>query len=292
MKTKITINNDNLEKVAYNQKEFPVYVRKEILSSYPNYAAISHWHDDVEFIYIISGQMHYSINGKQVLLSPNTGIFINSRQLHYGFSPEHYECEFLCILLHPVLLCSSPYVEQRFVTPILENESLPYLLLHNGHDGEQNILTILQEMYALHSSETFGLIVQKLFFQLWENLYTLSGYAQKKQVPRNQHLTILKDMIRFISLYYMEKITLEEICAAGKVGKTSCCKIFQNYTNQTPFSYLTEYRLKKSIDLLLTTDLTISEICFDVGFSGASYFTETFKKYYFCTPSDYRAQHS
>lgn len=289
---KIEIKEDKSEKVSYNKTDFPVYVRKGILSTYPNYAAISHWHDDVEFISVISGQMRYSINGKQVLLTPGEGIFVNTRQLHYGFSKEHQECIFLCILMHPFLLCSSSYVEQKFVIPVLQNEDLSYLILHPDNGYERNILYVLKEIYEQAASDTFALKVQELFFKIWENLYFLSGHVEKKLLPRNHHLTILKDMIRFIGSHYTEKISLLDISQAGKVGKTSCCTIFQKYTNQTPISYLTEYRLKKSLELLLTTDKTISEICFEAGFSGASYFTETFKKSYGCTPGEYRSLHS
>ncbi|MDD3404211.1 MAG: AraC family transcriptional regulator, partial [Hespellia sp.] len=149
-----------------------------------------------------------------------------------------------------------------------------------------------KDILVLTSSDLFALKTQEVLFQIWENLFLLSGHTEKKQVPRNQHLTILKDMIHFISNHYTEKISLEEISLAGKISKTTCTHIFVKYTNQTPFSYLTEYRLKKSTELLLTTDCTISEICFEVGFSGASYFAETFKKSYHCSPSEYRSAHA
>lgn len=289
MQTEIELKNDKSEKVAYNMPEFPAYIRKGILSTYPNYSAISHWHDDIEFIFIISGQMQYNINGKHVLLKSGEGIFVNTRQLHYGFSKEHEECIFICVLLHPLLLCSSPFVEQKYIIPVLTNECMPYLVLHKDNSNENNILKFVREIYDQSSVATFALKVQDLFFRIWENLFLLSGHIEKKQVPYNQNLTILKEMIRFIYSHYSEKISLADISQAGKVGKTTCCAIFQKYTNETPISYLIEYRLKISIDLLLTTDKTISEICFEVGFSGASYFTETFRKFYGCTPTEYRS---
>ncbi|MDD2980941.1 MAG: AraC family transcriptional regulator [Hespellia sp.] len=292
MQVEIDVNKDYSEKVSYNRAEFPVYVRKGILSTYPNYAAIGHWHDDIEFIYILSGEMYYNINGRRVLLRAGDGLFVNTRQIHYGCSPDHQECTFICILFHPLLLCSSAYVEQQFVLPVLQNDCLPYLRLQGQDENERQILLVLQDIFRQSTSDLFALKTQELLFRIWENIFQLSGHIEKKQVPRNQHLTILKDMIHFISNHYTERISLEEISLAGKISKTTCTNIFVKYTNQTPFSYLTEYRLKKSTELLLTTDSTISEICFEVGFSGASYFTETFKKSYHCTPSEYRGKYA
>ena len=86
----------------------PAYTIHKLLSHYPNYSAISHWHDDIEFLMIRSGQIQYNVNGKILTLEQGQGIFVNSRQMHYGFSESHRECEFFCILIHPMLLCTLP----------------------------------------------------------------------------------------------------------------------------------------------------------------------------------------
>lgn len=290
MQVQLNNKNDLSENVFYDIPDFPLYVRSGSLSSYPNFSAISHWHDDLEFILVWSGHMEYNINGTTVTLQEGEGIFINTRQLHYGFSKNYEECVFLCILIHPVLLCSSPYVEKNYVTPIIENESMPYFVLHSDRKYEQTILERLNEMYRCRHDALSALKVQSLFFIIWENLFLLSDNAKQQPVTGNEHLSVLKDMIRFIYENYADKISLAQISQAGKVGKTTCCAIFQKYTNATPVSYLTNYRLKKSIELLETTDKTISEICFEVGFSGASYFAETFRSLYGCTPTQYRAR--
>lgn len=95
-------------------------------------------------------------------------------------------------------------------------------------------------------------------------------------------------MINFIQYNYKESVTLSEIAAAGAVCKTECCAVFKKYVNLTPIAYLNDYRLRKSLELLVKTDMTVCEICYEVGFSGASYFSETFKKVFGCTPIEYR----
>ena len=290
MQIELTSKNDKSEKVAYNISGFPLRICDGVLSKFPDYSAIAHWHDDLEFMYILSGSMQYNINGEIITLHENDGIFINARQLHYGFSSTHNECSFICMLLHPILLCASPYIEQNYILPILQNDNLPYLYLHHGKKHEKKILELIQTIYNSSSTPLFALKAPSLFFTVWENLYQLSGNINNASIPYNQHLSLLKSMIDYISNHYSEKITLDDICKYGQVGKTTCCNIFQKYTNKSPISYLTDYRLNKSIDLLLNTDKHISEICFDVGFSGASYFAETFHKSHGCTPTQFRSQ--
>ena len=124
-----TFNLDSSETVAYNNPLFPAYIRSGILSSYPDYSAVSHWHKDLEFIVIKKGAMTYNVNGELYDLYKGSGIMVNSRQLHYGFSPEHKECEFICILLSPELLSGNDWFYQNYIEPVTENSLYPYLLL-------------------------------------------------------------------------------------------------------------------------------------------------------------------
>lgn len=75
------------ERIFYNTPDFPLYLGEQHISVFVNYSALSHWHDDVEFIVVRSGRLHYNINGTVLVLEPGQGLFINSRQLHNGFSP-------------------------------------------------------------------------------------------------------------------------------------------------------------------------------------------------------------
>lgn len=279
---------DRSERVHYNKTDYPAYIRQGILSHFPNYSAESHWHDDIELISILSGCMDYNINGEIVTMHQGEGVFVNSRQFHYGFSDTHQECVFICILLHPVLLCSTSYVEQKFVMPIIMNDSLSYHKLSPENPWEKKVLDIIQELFDYHDTATVELKVQSLFSALWIELYKHLLTESSNSPVYSHHLTSLRSMMSYIQSHYKEKIGLADICKTGNVGKTSCTTIFMKYTNQTPIEYLTDYRLRKSIELMRTTDLSLAEICYEVGFSGASYFTETFHKNFGCSPSVYR----
>lgn len=284
------INKDRSERVAYDKSDFPVYIRKGILSAYPNYSAESHWHDDVEFIFILYGSMQYNINGEVTTLNQGEGIFVNTRQLHFGYSENKEECVFICVLLHPILLCSSRTIEQKYVMPLLFNEHIPFYRFTQKDQWETDLLYSIQEMYNACTSDVFELKVQQEFYKIWIALYEHFTFIKKENTFKHHHLSALKDMISFIGENYQDKLTLENIAKAGKVAKTSCCAIFNKYVNKTPNEFLTDLRLRKAIELLSDTDMTIFEISYNVGFSGASYFTEVFHKYYDCTPKEYKTK--
>lgn len=122
---------------------------------------------------------------------------------------------------------------------------------------------------------------------LW--IHLLEHIPQEKTTELNHtNLSVLKKMIGFIQQNYAEKITLSDISAAGTVGQSKCCILFKKYTGQTPNDYLIQYRINKSIELLKNTDMSITEISTTIGFSGSSYYSETFRKYLGETPTSYR----
>ena len=95
-------------------------------------------------------------------------------------------------------------------------------------------------------------------------------------------------MVGFIQKNYKKKISLAEIAASGAVGESKCCRLFAKYFSQSPNQYLNQYRLNKSLDLLLNTDLPITEIALCTGFSGASYYAEMFRRWMGKSPREYR----
>ena len=287
----VPVKSDFSEIVAYNIPDFPFYVRRGLLSNYPDYAAISHWHDDLEFIRVLSGSMQYNINGSVVTLEEGDGIFVNSRQLHYGFSDIHQECDFFCFLFHPMLLCSSSYVEETFVIPILSNLAFPFCLLKKDIPWQKEILDILDMIHPKTEEPAFALHAQKHAFSIWEILYQNIPKNAAASPSHYHQFSILKNMVGFIQKNYSQKITLADIAASGNVCKSSCGNIFREYLNQTPIAYPNYYRLLKSIDLMGRSDLTLAQISYLVGFSGASYYTETFHQQFGCSPSEYRSLH-
>ena len=82
------LDQNKSEKVNYDYCGYPFYIRKGFLSNYANYAALNHWHDAIELIAVINGEMDYNVNGQILNLPPGSGIIINSGQMHYGFSDQ------------------------------------------------------------------------------------------------------------------------------------------------------------------------------------------------------------
>ena len=285
----VTLREDYSEAVNYNFKDFPAYISRGRLSLYPDYTWISHWHEDLEFIAVLSGEMDYNVNGEITTLKAGEGIIVGSRQLHYGFSQERRDCDFICILLHPLLFCTVPVVEQTYVAPASDPAAFSFLFLSPEVSWQARILQLLTRMYdALEQSHPI-LRIQTLGFEIWQELFLhLPKDCGQKRNHASRQLSVLKDMIRFIHLHYDKKLSLADIAEAGSVCKSGCNDLFRRYLHKSPVAYLIEYRLQQSVRLLRTTDLSVTEIAALTGFTDSSYFTKTFREHFSCSPRDYR----
>ncbi len=286
----VDVRGDGSEKVKYDYDGYYAYIRRGLLSNYPNFAADSHWHDDLEFISILSGSMDYKVNGEPVHLEAGQGIMVNARQLHYGFSESHTECEFYCVLLHPMLLCVSQQIDREFVSPILADTSLPYVLLDSRTEWQRLILADIERIYQAKELPTAPLVIQNTFYHIW-TLLSENAIKVRSVKKQDRNLSVLKDMLSFIQKHYTGRISLEEIARSGNVSKSTCLMIFKKYLQDTPTNYLIGYRLKQAVKLLTGGEaLSITEIALEVGFGGVSYFAETFRKHYGCSPSELRGK--
>lgn len=288
-------NQDLSETIAYNNPLFPAYARYGILSRYPDYSAVSHWHGDLEFILIKKGRMTYHVNGDLIELTENNGIMVNSRQVHYGFSAKRQECEFICILLSPELFRGNQWFYENCIEQITENTSCPYLFLDHG-GWQKDVLDRLERLYAVFENDSSDLQTEPLsYFEVMEHFISIMKIlfenlpgrqtVSKKESPE---LTSFKDMITYIENHYTEHIALEDIASAGACCKSRCSVLFKKYLRDTPISYTTKLRLRKSLAALLDSDACITDIAYEYGFGGASYYCETFRKYYKISPLKYR----
>ena len=281
------LNSDASENVAYNNPDFPAYIKKGQLSSYPDFRAVSHWHNDLEFILILEGQMSYDVNGQKISLQTSEGIFVNSRCFHYGYSDAHAECLFLCILLSPQLLSSNTYFVQNCLNPLIQNTHFPYQKLSPAIQWQNAILRDLEALYEenLENIQPFVILEKSahIFRLLSENMNFFPDHDKNAE-----DVLALTAMIGYVQKNYPNKILLKDISSAGNCCKTKCTSLFQKYLSTSPMLYLNRYRLEKSIFLLRNTAMSITEVAYACGFSNTSYFCELFHKYYHITPMQCR----
>lgn len=290
MKYILDILSDKSERIPYNIHDVPIYVGLGHLSNFMNFAASSHWHDDVEFSVILSGQMTYNINGSIYVIKEGDGVFINSRQFHNNYSVDYTDCKYICLVFHPLLLSANHFIERELIFPVIKNIAFPFITLSNEVVWHAKLLKTVSLIYELSMEKhtASNLLIQSHLFNIWYLLYTSMPETGQSYVQYNNRLSALHNMIGFLQKNFDNKISLLDIAYSGNISQSYCISIFNEYLHQTPIQYLTGYRLNRSADLLKNTAMNITEIALSSGFNGTSYYGEIFRKYFGCSPSEYR----
>ena len=236
--------------------------------------------------------MNYYMNGKRVLLNAGEALMVNSRQMHYGYSENGQDCDFIRILCHPKIFITNSVLYQSYIAPVLSNPSLEYLHLKPAHPEDIEALRLLPEILRIKKEHpaAYEIEAAALLSILWCRL--LRSYPmmpdESAAKPQEPDLLVQREMVSYIYSHYSESINLDEIAAAGKVCRNKCCQIFRRYLSQSPIDFLNHYRLEVSCHLLSNTKMSIAEICTACGFHHQSYYSKIFLRTYSCSPRDFR----
>lgn len=142
--------------------------------------------------------------------------------------------------------------------------------------GEKNFGDILEGSWAGVSDRMYQ--------------YFLAAAAELIQRKRqSQHaVRMIPKVVNFLELNYMKKITQSECADYFHINKDYLSRAFKNYTGIGMAKYLNTIRIRKSQELLRSTDLQVMEIADRVGYFDAKYFSRQFKLATGMTPAQYR----
>jgi len=109
---------------------------------------------------------------------------------------------------------------------------------------------------------------------------------------KKYHLQTVERAKEHIAGNYTRDLTLAEIADNSCISLFHFSRIFKTFTSYSPHRYLVDTRLKNAEQLIKTSDLPITEICFSSGFGSLEYFSSAFKTKYRLSPSKFRALNS
>lgn len=273
--------SDAAQRIHYKNPLIPLCVQHGSVKT----PMLCHWHGEIELLLPIRGHLTCKVNNQQIEVAQGNAIFINARQLHYGYSKDGTDCEYLSICFKPELLCANNEISRRFVFPILTNPDMPWMLLHQDKPSHKLLINSISSIDSLFHAGQALPIMAKLY-EFWHGLYENAQPNTANRIDSNTHT--MRRMLEYIRTHYKEHINLEKIAAAGGVCRSKCCQIFKQFMHNTPNHYLNSFRLEKAIEMLENTESSITEIASSCGFGSASYFSEFFLQNMGCSPTTYR----
>jgi transcriptional regulator GlxA family with amidase domain len=85
-----------------------------------------------------------------------------------------------------------------------------------------------------------------------------------------------------------EPLTLDDLAVEAEISAWHLLRAFRQAFGETPHEYLTRLRLRQAQDLLTVSGRSVTEICFDVGFTSLGSFSALFRREVGVSPAEFR----
>ena len=91
---------------------------------------------------------------------------------------------------------------------------------------------------------------------------------------------------------YAQSVSLEELASVACLSKYHFLRLFRATYGMTPMEYVSQRRIERAQDLLRATNLTVTEVCFAVGFSSLGSFSSRFRALVGESASDFQRRYA
>jgi AraC-like DNA-binding protein len=99
----------------------------------------------------------------------------------------------------------------------------------------------------------------------------------------------MKEVLTYIQDHLYDNIDVDVLASIACVNKCYFIRLFKREVGVSPLRYINQKKTEKAQLLLLTADMPVKEVAYELGFFDLSYFIRLFKKKVGMTPQEYRA---
>lgn len=119
--------------------------------------------------------------------------------------------------------------------------------------------------------------------------YLSRCYSQSRN-PKSRKLLRIGDSISHIQRNFMSPVTLDELVEISGMSRRNFIRTFEETTGCTPIKYLIDLRIREASRLLRSTERSVTDIAFEVGYTDSNYFSRQFRGALGISPREYRSQ--
>lgn len=255
-----------------------------------------HKHDFFEFVYVEKGFIVHNHNNRTHILTAGDVLCIIPGQIHsYTMA---YEATIYNILFNKEELGS--LLEGISAIGVLKDifeyctDIFPTVKLNIPQRHDINVLiTKMQDEQKTGSSgwKTMLRVYIAEFLVSFARVYAQTEHEKAVNTTDGAvYYGYILKTLQFIEENFKDDITSAEIAANIGISSDYITKQFKKELEITPLEYLRKYRIAKAIELIKTTDMSISDISVACGFNDLSLFSRVFKQTFGLTPRDFKKE--
>ena len=239
-----------------------------------------HSHDYFEIEMVNSGHGIHTINGHTQPLGKGDIYLLTPQDVHNVFPQEtmavfnvSFSEEFISdkISFDVLSTCQS-----RQISLDDESRDRVYMLMRLLNDACEDQSKAMSRTYI--QSLLNAVLVQMVRTQEKETSHTEEGH--------------LRSTLVYLQRHFREPLTLSAMAKNAHLSTDYFSRQFKRITGRSFIEYLSDLRLRYAARLLRSTDMPITDVCYQSGFNCYPTFSRAFLKQYSITPSKYRQERS
>lgn len=243
-----------------------------------------HWHNEVELMYVTNGTVYYTVNQENITLKKGDFIIVNSGDIHsLGESDSSGEAYILVVNMD---LLQKTFSMKDFFTAVFPGNIL-------GQDENyKQILPAIEMLFREYNQQEeirescIAALIQLIF------IYSTRCYALSRPLTlpnkRIKESETCRQIIDFFDKTEPSQYQLENLADYMGYSVNHLCKVFKRIFGRSFHQYAVDLKIAHAQEMLRNTNLKISEISTQCGFSSERVFNIAFKKAVQLSPTRYR----
>jgi AraC-like DNA-binding protein len=262
--------------------EFKCPIKEELFTA---------WSECHSIVYVLSGQKKWITPQDEYLVKANQSIFVRKG----AFKNQQYFEEGFCVLM---FFMKDDFIKRCFEDDIrketegakkLENPDFVYRI------GLSEPLETLYNSFFSYLKQGKRIPQKIIELKFREMLLNICSDPKNRDI-KNLIYTIFKNLDGSIKQIMEEQfiynLKIEEFARLCGKSVSTFKREFKRLYGSTPGKWLLQKRLNFASNLMLNTDLSVQEVCYESGFESDSHFVRSFKNHFGNTPNQWRLSRS
>lgn len=239
----------------------------------------SHWHEHIELHYIVEGEADFRLNQTAYHVVPGDFVIINSNELHTAVcTREPYYARVIIFDMADLSpeLAGCNYLFQSLIK------------------GDETVADLTEQILREREGEqcAYKQICKALTMELLVHMcrnYVEQTLSERDSLRRKKDLERLNVVLSYIQNHYMEPVSNAQLADMICLSEDRFGHLFREGVGKPPLQYINDMRLKSALNLLKTSDHTVTQVAEAVGFRDYNHFGRLFRKRYGCTPYEVKS---
>lgn len=251
---------------------------------------VFHAHKSCELLFFEEGECQYRIYDQVYKMGPNDILIIGATDPHSRIFTKPPSYRFGLTLI-PAYIQSLPIIKDYlniFQTHSVEEAQK---LRHIDDEIFERILQIIIRLHEEtdNNGEGKGDMVYALLLELTIYLKRLLNYERQEVIGIAKTMQELKN---YVDQHYAEDMSLHRLSKIFYLQPNTISKYFRKYHGKSLNQYINAVRVTNSVKLLQESDLSITQLAAEVGYSSVNTFLRQFKSFMSISPLQYKKNQS